>query len=203
MSNAVLSDSFDKDAGLRPRYTGLDTEQLGLDQIKRYFLSRLEANGSQYAEVNDISEAPHAMRQFWQEGDVYLAQDETAHSLPWMDAGFRVKEYEASVDLTRCAVIAAAGIAESGSVMIPCFASAPSGLNFLPHSQCLLLHSNKIFSYFEDIPISIYESSLRNKSFGGAINFISGPSRTADIEQTLFIGAHGPKESIIVLYNKE
>jgi L-lactate dehydrogenase complex protein LldG len=32
------------------------------------------------------------------------------------------------------------------------------------------------------------------------INMISGPSRTADIEQTLTLGAHGPVEMIVVIY---
>jgi len=36
----------------------------------------------------------------------------------------------------------------------------------------------------------------------GNLVFISGPSRTADIEQTLTLGVHGPRELIIVVYGE-
>jgi L-lactate dehydrogenase complex protein LldG len=35
-----------------------------------------------------------------------------------------------------------------------------------------------------------------------AVNFVSGPSRTADIEQTVTLGAHGPYRVLIILLNE-
>ena len=36
-----------------------------------------------------------------------------------------------------------------------------------------------------------------------AVNFITGPSRTGDIEQTIFMGAHGPRRMHIVMVEDE
>jgi L-lactate dehydrogenase complex protein LldG len=59
-----------------------------------------------------------------------------------------------------------------------------------------VLHKNRIVPYMEDA------WALLRKEKGDlprAVNFVSGPSRTADIEQTIVLGAHGPYRVHIVL----
>jgi L-lactate dehydrogenase complex protein LldG len=47
------------------------------------------------------------------------------------------------------------------------------------------------------------EYHRKGGNFGTYMNFITGPSRTADIEQTLVIGAHGPRETHMIILNSE
>jgi len=95
-----------------------------------------------------------------------------------------------------------AGIAETGTLCMASGPETPSTLNFLPENHIVVVNASQITGSLEDV-----WDRLRQK-FGEAnlprtINFISGPSRTADIEQTLIMGAHGPRRLHIVIVEDE
>ncbi len=87
-------------------------------------------------------------------------------------------------------VRACAGIAETGTI-VSFSDDCPSGMLFLVERLIVVVDKQDIVAYQEDI-----WQKLRQR-FGGnmprAVNFITGPSRTADVEQTIQLGAHGPK----------
>lgn len=90
-----------------------------------------------------------------------------------------------------------AGIAETGTLMLISGRSAPTTLNFLPDLHIVVLHAEQIVGALE------HAWTLLRESTGGTmprtVNFITGPSRSADIEQTLQLGAHGPRRLHILL----
>lgn len=78
------------------------------------------------------------------------------------------------------------GLADTGSVLIADGEGSPLHASLLPEIHIAVLKSSDILSSLSDaMPL------LKNSS---AAVFITGPSRTADIEMTLTIGVHGPKE---------
>lgn len=97
-----------------------------------------------------------------------------------------------------------AAIAETGTLMLHSSAHSPTSLNFLPDNHLVVLHRSAIVGSYEDA-----WKKLRQQCFGNnnanqlprTVNMITGPSRSADIEQTLQMGAHGPKALIILLIN--
>lgn len=94
--------------------------------------------------------------------------------------------------------VAFAGIAETGTVMLLSSPSSPATLNFLPEMHIVILPEQAIVGAYEDA-----WANLRG-AFGPGVmprvvNWITGPSRTADIEQTLLLGAHGPRLLHILL----
>lgn len=93
-------------------------------------------------------------------------------------------------------VEAYAGIAETGSIVMCSNSESPTSLNFLPDHFLCVVQRNNIVDYMEDI-------WLRLRSEGGelprAINIITGPSRTADVEQIIQMGAHGPRKVHLLL----
>jgi L-lactate dehydrogenase complex protein LldG len=91
-----------------------------------------------------------------------------------------------------------AGIAETGTLLLVSGPEAPTTLNFLPDNHVVVLKASQVVGAYEDGWDRLREIYGRN-SLPRAVNFITGPSRTADIEQTIQLGAHGPRRLHILL----
>jgi L-lactate dehydrogenase complex protein LldG len=83
------------------------------------------------------------------------------------------------------------GVAETGTLVLVSGPDNPTTLNFLPEHHIVLVNAKDIAGDYE----SVWD--VLRKKFGGslprAVNWITGPSRSADIEQVHLHGAHGPK----------
>jgi len=91
---------------------------------------------------------------------------------------------------------AAYGIAETGSVVQASGPHSPTLANFLPDNCIFVLKEENIFAYLEDALQAVQQ---REAGLPRALNLISGPSKTADIEQTLVYGAHGPIQLHVIV----
>ncbi len=94
------------------------------------------------------------------------------------------------------------GVAETGTLVLLSSESSPTTLNFLPPIHVVLLNIKNIMPHYEDAFDLIYQT-YSSLTLPRTINFISGPSRTSDIEQTAQLGAHGPKQLYVLLYQEE
>lgn len=93
-----------------------------------------------------------------------------------------------------------AGVAETGTLMLPGGPQRPTTLNLLPDTEIVVLKASRIVAGFEDAFDRLraeYPAMPRN------VMFVTGPSRSADIEQTLELGAHGPRRLHIVLVDDD
>ena len=110
-------------------------------------------------------------------------------ALDWAAAGLAVEARGARGDdlvgVTGCFC----AIAETGTLMLCSSPETPAAVSLLPETHIALVHANRIVACMEDA------WALARNELGDlprAVNFISGPSRTGDIEQTIVLGAHGP-----------
>ena len=88
-------------------------------------------------------------------------------------------------------------IARTGSVVVTSAGESGRQLNVFPPIHIVIADKSQLVEYPEDAFISIQK---KYKNFlPSTITTITGPSRTADIEKTLVLGAHGPKEFVIFL----
>jgi L-lactate dehydrogenase complex protein LldF len=85
---------------------------------------------------------------------------------------------------------ASAAAAETGSVLVQSGPGMPLTASLLPAVHLVLLHENQIKASVAEVLNAVGHAQARP----GALALISGPSRTADIEMTLTIGVHGPRE---------
>ena len=109
--------------------------------------------------------------------------------LDWAQAGLSV-EARPTVGDDRLGITGVfCAIAETGTLVVVSGADTPTATTLLPDTHVAIVSSTRIVDTMEDA------LALIRKERGGvprAINMISGPSRTGDIEQTIVLGAHGP-----------
>jgi L-lactate dehydrogenase complex protein LldG len=89
-----------------------------------------------------------------------------------------------------------AAIAETGTLMLVSGPGTPTTLNFLPDTEIIVVRAGQVVASYEDgwdVVRAVPEALPRT------INFITGPSRTGDIEQRIQLGAHGPRRLHVVL----
>jgi L-lactate dehydrogenase complex protein LldG len=85
------------------------------------------------------------------------------------------------------------GIAETGSVVLCASPEEPRSRSLLPWVHVSLLREDRILASLDDLFAAVRDDPP------SALAIVTGPSRTADIEQTLMVGVHGPGEVHVVL----
>lgn len=90
-------------------------------------------------------------------------------------------------------------VAETGTLMTVSAPRTPASVSLLPETHIAVLPASRILRGMEDA-----WQLLRHElgALPRAVNFISGPSRTADIEQTVTLGAHGPYRVHVIVTNR-
>ena len=162
------------------------------------FRARAEAMQSTTEEVAAEGDVPDAVARYLKAGKLPLAGcvwPQLAH-LDWKAAGLALEPRAASADDAIGVTGAFAAIAETGTLVLASGHDTPATASLLPETHIAVLSAGRIVPHMEDA------FALVRDTFGQmprAINFVSGPSRTADIDQTIVLGAHGPSRVHIVL----
>ena len=127
-------------------------------------------------------------------------EDALLAGLPWSERAPALQletgpaRPEDEVSLSR----AFAGVAESGTLVLISGPDNPTTLNFLPETHIVVLPKSAVTGSYEDV----WDRLRRHVGEGvmpRTVNMITGPSRTADIEQTLILGAHGPYRVHVII----
>ncbi len=93
---------------------------------------------------------------------------------------------------------AAAAVAETGTVVLVSGADNPTTLNFLPDVHIVVIDARDVAGDFEAVMARLRER-YGTGQMPRTVNMITGPSRSADIEQTLLLGAHGPRKLHVIV----
>lgn len=93
---------------------------------------------------------------------------------------------------------AEAAVAETGSVVLVSGPDNPTTLNFLPETHVVVVDAADVVGGIEDAMARV-RARFGAGTMPRTVNFVTGPSRSADIEQKLLYGAHGPKRLHVIL----
>lgn len=162
------------------------------------FCARAEALASTVEEVASMDEAPAAVARYLAAHDLprqAVAWPQLA-GLDWAGAGLRTEGRPANGDDLVGITGVFCAVAETGSLVVLSGAGTPAANSLLPETHVALVPAARIVRGMEEA-FDLVRAECGEPP--RAVNFISGPSRTGDIEQTLVLGAHGPYRVHIIV----
>jgi L-lactate dehydrogenase complex protein LldG len=124
-------------------------------------------------------------------GEIRMGKDERLKIIRDDAKGLLIKDGRSDGQDLASFSHAEAGVVETGTLALFSGPDNPTTLNFLPENHIVMISENDIVPHYEDV-WKVVRSRYGEGQMPRTLNFITGPSRSADIEQTLLLGAHGP-----------
>jgi L-lactate dehydrogenase complex protein LldG len=177
--------------GPRPRSDWIPLERLR---------DRAQSLTTTLEQVDSVAAVPQAVARYLQTNNlprVAVCWPELG-ALAWQAAGVAVEARVARGDDLVGITGAFCVIAETGTLMLLSGERTPGATSLLPETHIAIVPASRIVRGMEDA-WELLRAERGADVMPRAVNFISGPSRTADIEQTLVLGAHGPYRVHIIL----
>ncbi len=175
------------------------------DEQVALFSTMMERASATVATVGSADEIPAAITSYLKSNNLpakfRTGDDELISSVKWSEHPLlEVDRGPAQADDHVSLSAAFGAVAESGTLVLHSGSDNPTTLNFLPENHIVVVRASDVAGDYETV-----WSRIREKFGSGlmprTVNMVSGPSRTGDIEQTIFLGAHGPKKLHIIILN--
>jgi L-lactate dehydrogenase complex protein LldG len=166
------------------------------------FIAQSERLSASVDRVNTMDEVPRAAARYLNDRGLVTQAVvwKSMADLDWSGAGLAVEARAPYRDDPKPDLVGITGcfaaIAETGTLAMLSGPDTPASMALLPETHIAVVPESRILAHMEDVfALLRHERGAPPR----ALNFISGPSRTADIEQTLVIGAHGPYRVHLIL----
>jgi L-lactate dehydrogenase complex protein LldG len=174
------------------------------------FIANVQKEYGSVARVADFAAVPGAVADYLAAqnlpGEFVMAPHPELQAIPWSERPLlRVREGRAEASDLVSVQQGYAAVAETGTLMLPSGAERPTTLNLLSDTAIVVLRASRV--------VGAYETAwdlLRAEQGGGGgafmprnVMLVTGPSRSADIESTLELGAHGPRRLHVVLVDDD
>jgi len=198
---AVASRIARRKANTIPARGQLDGE--GRVELFAAMAEKVSATVERLASAEDVPEAVAAyLRAKNLPSELRMGADERLKTLPWQKASqLELKHGPSDGRDLACLSHAFAGVAETGTLYLVSGADNPTSLNFLPEHHLVVIDATEIAGDYEAVWEKL-RAETADKGLPRTVNLVTGPSRSADIEQTLLLGAHGPRALHILIVGK-
>ena len=167
--------------------------------VAEHFKDRAGAAAAHVEEIASLQDIPacvaEALRTRNLPATVHLPPDSMLISIDWSAAPVLTLSQEPPGPDDTALAIAPFGIAETGTLVYPASAARPPSWHFRAGLEIAVIAAESIQADFENVLARIKSQG----ALPSTINLVTGPSRTGDIEQTLELGAHGPKELVVLI----
>jgi L-lactate dehydrogenase complex protein LldG len=166
------------------------------------FLANVLKNRGSVDCVSNRSEAVkaigHHIYAHFRSHRLVAGNDPRLAAMPWRDAGVLPRFGSLEVGEPVALSFAQLGVVETGAIVTWTGKANPAANNLLPEHHIVLVDAADLVATMETAWARINQELKKNGRPRG-INFIAGPSSTADIEGILVYGAHGPRKWHVIL----
>jgi len=169
------------------------------------FVSEAERADADVRRLAHMDDVPRVVKRILAEAkitELKAAPDQKLQAMDWtdIDVAFGRGEGADHIGLS----VAYGAVAETGTRGMTSGHNAPTTLNFLPDVHIVVIREQDIAANYEEVWDRLRaDANPDAPQLPRTVNWITGPSRTADIEQTLLVGAHGPRKLIILLIDAQ
>ena len=176
--------------------------QLPAEERLALFIAMAEKYNATTERMSGCATLPAAVADYLKQRNlpaaIRIGADARLANLPWQATGAVEIKHGASDGNDLVAVSHAfGGIAETGTLCVLSGPDNPVTLNFLPDHHIVVVQASDIVGDMESLWAKL--RTAQADAMPRTVNMITGPSRSADIEQTLLLGAHGPRALHIVI----
>ena len=167
------------------------------------FVANVEKEFGTVARVADLASVPGAVADYLAQQNLPSAFAMAPHpelrSIPWSERPLLViREGRAEASDTVALQHGFAGVAETGTLMLPSAPERPTTLNLLAETALVLLRASRVVGPYEEA-WDLLRAERGAGDMPRNVMLVTGVSRSADIEQTLELGAHGPRRLHVLL----
>ena len=171
------------------------------DEQVNLFVANVEKEFGTVVRVADDAEVPGAVADYLAAqnlpGNLIMAPHPALRAIDWSARPLlEIREGRAEATDMVSVQHGFAAIAETGTLMLPSAGERPTTLNILTDTEIVVLRASRVVGAYEeawDLLRSEIGAMPRN------VMLVTGPSRSADIEQALELGSHGPRRLHVVL----
>ena len=179
----------------RPAYRAPSPQ---VNDLAALFATKAAAERALISEIAAPGDAPAAiaaaLEKAGAEPVLHMPETSPLRSLPWDRAPNLALSAERPGPDAAAFSAADFAIAETGTLVFLAARERPASWHFLPGREFALIRRVQVLPTLEDVLALAAANGIPS-----TINLVTGPSCTGDIEQTLEVGAHGPKELHILL----
>jgi L-lactate dehydrogenase complex protein LldG len=171
---------------------------------ERIALFKLQAESAlaTVTEVASPSEVPQSIALFLRNHNLpatlRMGDDPRLEKMPWAETTLEMSKGRSEGGDLNAVSHAFGAVAESGTLVMVSGHENPSTLNFLPDNHIVVVSAKDIAGDYESVWNRV-RFAFGKSAMPRTVNWITGPSRSGDIEQTMLLGAHGPRRLHIVM----
>lgn len=165
--------------------------------------SYLEGQAATLIDVAAMGDVPAAVAGYLRQTNlpmrVRTGEDSVLSGLDWSGVptlermtGRAIRSDEVGLSRATCAV------AETGTLVLASGPDNPVTVTFLPETHIVVVEKGNVVGGFEGVWARL-RARFGRGGMSRTVNFVSGPSRTADIGGQLVMGAHGPRRLCVIL----